>query len=90
MSSELVDIVAGGQTDPASICVVLHGDRSNAERLANLERFRAGLSWFLICTDVAARGIDIKGLPYMISRRRSSKKRAGRPWPPLSSSRRAG
>ena len=75
---ELLDLVAGGQADPASICVVLHGDRSNAERLANLERFRAGLSWFLICTDVAARGIDIKGLPYVISAFRSQEHRTGR------------
>jgi len=68
---ELLDYVANGGNDPASICVVLHADRSNQERQANLDRFRAGLSCFLICTDVAARGIDIKGLPFVISTLRS-------------------
>jgi len=68
---ELVDYVANGGNDPASICVVLHADRSNQERQANLDRFRAGLACFLICTDVAARGIDIKGLPFVISTLRS-------------------
>jgi len=33
----------------------------------NLERFKTGEVRFLICTDVAARGIDIKELPYVIS-----------------------
>jgi len=52
---------------PEDICVVLHSDRSNNERQANLERFKAGKSRFLVCTDVAARGIDVKGLPFIIS-----------------------
>jgi ATP-dependent RNA helicase DDX1 len=32
-----------------------------------LEAFKTGEVRFLICTDVAARGIDIKELPYVIS-----------------------
>lgn len=45
-------------------CVCLHGDRKPAERKANLEAFRNLEVNFLICTDVAARGIDISGLPF--------------------------
>lgn len=45
-------------------CVCLHGDRAPAERKANLEAFKAGRVKFLICTDVAARGLDITGLPF--------------------------
>ncbi|KAL6447461.1 hypothetical protein ACFW04_001566 [Cataglyphis niger] len=55
---------AGGQQFS---CVCLHGDRKPAERKANLERFKRQEVKFLICTDVAARGLDITGLPFMIN-----------------------
>lgn len=45
-------------------CVCLHGDRSPQERRANLEAFKQEKVKFMICTDVAARGLDIRGLPY--------------------------
>ena len=48
-------------------CVCLHGDRKPQERKANLEKFKNKEVRFLICTDVAARGLDIKGLPFMIN-----------------------
>jgi ATP-dependent RNA helicase DDX1 len=37
------------------------------DRRAALDAFREGDVRFLICTDVAARGIDIKALPYVIN-----------------------
>jgi len=48
-------------------CVCLHSDRKPAERRENLEKFKSGKTKFLICTDVAARGIDITGLPFIIN-----------------------
>ncbi|KAG9347595.1 hypothetical protein JZ751_005165 [Albula glossodonta] len=48
-------------------CVCLHGDRKPNERKHNLERFKRQEVKFLICTDVAARGIDIRGVPYVIN-----------------------
>lgn len=48
-------------------CVCLHGDRKPPERKANLEKFKKAEVKFLICTDVAARGLDITGLPFMIN-----------------------
>jgi ATP-dependent RNA helicase DDX1 len=45
-------------------CVCLHSDRNADERQNNLERFKANEIRFLICTDVAARGIDVSGLPF--------------------------
>ncbi|CAG7646258.1 unnamed protein product [Allacma fusca] len=48
-------------------CVCLHGDRKPPERKANLEKFENKQVKFLICTDVAARGIDVSGLPFMIN-----------------------
>lgn len=48
-------------------CCVLAGMRSMDERRANLEAFKEGDVRLLVCTDVAARGIDIKGLPYVVN-----------------------
>lgn len=42
----------------------LHGDRKPQERRDNLEAFKQKQVKFLICTDVAARGLDIGGLPF--------------------------
>lgn len=56
----------GGLKNPFS-CVCLHSDRSGEERRANLERFRRKEVRLLVCTDVAARGIDVSGLPFVIS-----------------------
>jgi superfamily II DNA/RNA helicase len=41
----------------------LHGDKSQDERLKALEAFKAGEVDLLVCTDVAARGLDIKDVP---------------------------
>ncbi|XP_055628794.1 ATP-dependent RNA helicase Ddx1 [Toxorhynchites rutilus septentrionalis] len=48
-------------------CVCLHGDRRPQERKANLEKFKNKEAKFLICTDVAARGLDVSGLPFIIN-----------------------
>lgn len=47
-------------------CVRLHSSLSQKERVDNLNRFKEKKVKFLICTDVAARGIDIKGIPFVI------------------------
>lgn len=54
-----------GKENPYS-CVVLAGGRTQKQRQENLESFKEGDVRFLICTDVAARGIDIAGLPFVI------------------------
>ncbi|KAH7698167.1 ATP-dependent RNA helicase Ddx1, partial [Aphelenchoides avenae] len=41
-----------------------YSGRSEVERLDNLQKFKDNKARFLICTDVAARGIDIHGVPY--------------------------
>ncbi|MGH8686553.1 MAG: DEAD/DEAH box helicase [Burkholderiales bacterium] len=45
----------------------IHGDKSQPERLAALEAFKAGKSTVLVATDVASRGLDIEGLPQVIN-----------------------
>ncbi|KFM27783.1 ATP-dependent RNA helicase DDX1 [Auxenochlorella protothecoides] len=56
----------GGPGNPYS-CAVLAGQRSMEERRAALAAFKAGEVRFLVATDVAARGIDIQGLPFVIN-----------------------
>ncbi len=46
---------------------VIHGDRSQSQRLAALEGFRRGRTRVLVATDVAARGIDVEGISHVIN-----------------------
>ena len=48
-------------------CACMHSDRNALERRNNLQAFKDGDVRFLICTDVAARGIDIRGIPCVAS-----------------------
>ncbi|MBI2632132.1 DEAD/DEAH box helicase [Candidatus Pacearchaeota archaeon] len=43
----------------------IHGGLSQAKRNKIMERFHAGKAEVLICTDVAARGLDIKGVSHV-------------------------
>jgi superfamily II DNA/RNA helicase len=45
------------------VTTALHGDKSQDERLKALEAFKKGEVDLLVCTDVAARGLDIKDVP---------------------------
>ncbi|MBC7500058.1 MAG: DEAD/DEAH box helicase [Herminiimonas sp.] len=45
----------------------IHGDKSQAERMAALEAFKSGVIDVLVATDVAARGLDISDLPCVIN-----------------------
>jgi len=48
-------------------CCVLAGMRTVPQRTAALEKFKSCEVEILICTDVAARGIDIPGVPYVVN-----------------------
>ncbi len=45
----------------------IHGDKSQAERMAALDAFKHGQVDVLVATDVAARGLDIAELPCVIN-----------------------
>ena len=45
----------------------LHGDMTQPVRFATLEKFRAGDLRLLVCSDVAARGLDIGGLSHVFN-----------------------
>jgi ATP-dependent RNA helicase RhlE len=46
---------------------VLHGDRSQNQRLQALDRFRQGKTQIMVATDIAARGIDIDDISHVIN-----------------------
>ncbi len=45
----------------------LHGDMTQSIRFATLEKFKAGDLQLLVCSDVAARGLDIGGLSHVFN-----------------------
>ena len=45
----------------------IHGDKSQLDRLKALDAFKDGTTRVLVATDVAARGLDIDDLPYVIN-----------------------
>jgi ATP-dependent RNA helicase DDX5/DBP2 len=47
--------------------LAIHGDKEQRERDWCLEEFRSGKSPILVATDVASRGLDVKGVKYVIN-----------------------
>jgi superfamily II DNA/RNA helicase len=47
--------------------VAIHGDKTQMERDNALKDFKDGYSPILVATDVAARGLDIKGVALVIN-----------------------
>jgi ATP-dependent RNA helicase RhlE len=45
----------------------IHSDRTQAERMEALEEFKQGKVPVLVATDIAARGLDIEELPFVIN-----------------------
>jgi ATP-dependent RNA helicase RhlE len=45
----------------------IHGDKTQGERIKALDDFKSGEVGVLVATDVAARGLDISALPYVIN-----------------------
>ncbi len=47
--------------------VAIHGDKTQSHRTKSLEDFKAGQVQILVATDIAARGLDIDQLPFVIN-----------------------
>jgi len=45
----------------------LHGGKSQEQRERALETLKQGITEILVCTNVAARGIDIKNVAHVIN-----------------------
>jgi len=48
-------------------CGIIHGDKTQANRLKTLAQFKEGKTKVLVATDIASRGLDIEELPYVIN-----------------------
>ncbi len=48
-------------------CAALHGDMEQDERTAALNKFKAAEVQILVCSDVAARGLDIQGMSHVFN-----------------------
>ena len=45
----------------------IHGDRTQGQRVRALDDFKEGTAAILVATEVAARGLDIDGLPHVVN-----------------------
>ncbi len=61
------DYLAKALTRAKITAEAIHGNKSQANRQRVLTNFRSGSTQVLIATDIAARGIDIKGLEYVFN-----------------------
>ncbi|HWD57899.1 MAG TPA: DEAD/DEAH box helicase [Stellaceae bacterium] len=60
-----VDILYKSLTKHGFDAAALHGDMSQPKRTETLERFKNNEIRLLVCSDVAARGLDIQGLSHV-------------------------
>jgi superfamily II DNA/RNA helicase len=61
------DILADNLAKQGHQCAALHGDMRQSARNRTVEQLRRQKLRFLVATDVAARGLDIKGISHVIN-----------------------
>jgi ATP-dependent RNA helicase DeaD len=66
-TKHMVDIIENRLTSYGYPAAAIHGDLTQARREKVLTDFRSGKIKVLIATDVAARGLDIEGVNYVIN-----------------------
>jgi ATP-dependent RNA helicase RhlE len=49
------------------VAAAIHGNKSQGQRVKALEDFKAGKAAVLVATEIAARGLDIDGLPHVVN-----------------------
>jgi superfamily II DNA/RNA helicase len=62
-----VDILFKSLAKHGFNAVALHGDMPQPKRIEMLARFKTGAADLLVCSDVAARGLDITGVSHVIN-----------------------
>jgi superfamily II DNA/RNA helicase len=62
-----VDILYKSLTKHGFNAVALHGDMVQSKRMEMLAAFKSGQAGLLVCSDVAARGLDISAVPFVIN-----------------------
>ena len=59
------DLIANNLRKQDFDAQALHGDLNQSKRIKVLEHFHKSTKFILVCTDVAARGLDIKGVSHV-------------------------
>ncbi len=62
-----VDILLGSLVKHGFNAGALHGDMSQSHRMETLDRFKSGDIKLLVCSDVAARGIDVSAVSHVFN-----------------------
>ncbi len=62
-----VDILYGSLAKHGFNAGALHGDMSQSHRMETLEKFKSGEISLLVCSDVAARGIDVNSVSHVFN-----------------------
>ena len=62
-----VDVLARELKSRGFSAAPIHGDLAQAVRMDTLEKFKQGEIKYLVASDVAARGLDIQALPFVIN-----------------------
>ncbi len=62
-----VDVLATSLKRHGFAAAAIHGDLAQSVRMQTLESFKNGEIKFLVASDVAARGLDISALPFVIN-----------------------
>ena len=62
-----VDILFKSLTKHGLNAVALHGDMVQSKRMEMLAAFKSGKAGLLVCSDVAARGLDVAAVPFVIN-----------------------
>ena len=63
----MVDECAAWLNKNGFTCEAIHGDMNQSQRTRVMEGFKSGRLPILVCTDVAARGIDVSDVDYVIN-----------------------
>ncbi|MEH6402047.1 MAG: DEAD/DEAH box helicase [Sneathiella sp.] len=62
-----VDILLGSLVKHKFNAGAMHGDMSQSQRMETLEKFKSGEISHLVCSDVAARGIDVSSVSHVFN-----------------------
>lgn len=62
-----VDILFKSLTKHGFNAVALHGDMAQSKRMEMLAAFKTGVAGLLVCSDVAARGLDVAAVPFVVN-----------------------
>jgi superfamily II DNA/RNA helicase len=66
-TKHMADRLVNDLEDLSVPAIAIHGDLRQTTREKNLDRFREGKANVLVCTEVAARGLDVSGVTHVVN-----------------------